>query len=177
MDRATRPRRCVAANIAWGLNWPIARLSEVAAEIGSDVPFFLASGAAVCTGRGEIVQPEAALPPLDFVIVHPPAGLSTAEVFRRCSPAAKPYTSRPLIEAWRAGRAAAVGRLIHNRLEEAAAGISPWVARLRQEFNKLDFLGHQMTGSGSAYFGICRHAKHARRLAAILRNRGFARFL
>ena len=40
----------VAANIAWGLNWPIARLSEVAAEIGSDVPFFLASGAAVCTG-------------------------------------------------------------------------------------------------------------------------------
>ena len=70
-----------------------------------------------------------------------------------------------------------MGRLIHNRLEEAAAGISPWVARLRQEFNKLDFLGHQMTGSGSAYFGICRHAKHARRLAAILRNRGLRRFL
>ena len=31
-----------------------------------------------------------------------------------------------------------------------------------------------MTGSGSAYFGICRHARHARRLAAALRSRGFA---
>jgi 4-diphosphocytidyl-2-C-methyl-D-erythritol kinase len=164
----------IAGNVAWGLNWPVERLAEVAAELGSDVPFFLSGRPAVCTGRGEHVTPQADLAPLHFVIVQPPAGLSTAEVYRHCRPPTQPHTAQPLVDAWRAGRAAAVGQLIYNRLEAAADGISPWIARLREEFNKLDFLGHQMTGSGSAYFGICRHARHARRLAAALRSRGFA---
>jgi 4-diphosphocytidyl-2-C-methyl-D-erythritol kinase len=164
----------VAANTAWGLNWPIERLSEIAAELGSDVPFLLQRRPAICRGRGELVEPQGGLFPLHFVIVHPPTGLSTAEVYRRCRPPASPRAARALVEAWRRGRMAEVGRLLHNRLEEAAAAISPWIDRLRHEFNKLDFLGHQMTGSGSGYFGICRDRRHARRLAAALRSRGFA---
>ncbi len=163
----------VAANIAWGLNWPIERLSPIASELGSDIAFFLQRQAAVCRGRGELVEPLAGLVPLHFVIVHPPAGLSTAEVYANCRATDKTFTAAALVDAWRRGPTAEVGRLLHNRLEDAAARISPWIGRLRDEFNKLDFLGHQMTGSGSAYFGICRHAKHARRLAAALRNRGF----
>jgi len=164
----------VAANIGWQLNWPLERLSEVAAQLGSDVPFFLASRPALCSGRGEHVVPLAEMPPLHFVIVKPPAGLSTAEVYRHCQPGAVPHSSQPLIDAWRQGRLADIGRRLHNRLEAAAAEISPWIGRLRQEFKRYDFIGHQMTGSGSAYFGICRHAKHARRLAAALRSRGYA---
>ena len=38
-------------------------------------------------------------------------------------------------------------------------------------FDRLDFVAHQLSGSGSAYFGVCRHAQHARRLAAFLRTR------
>jgi 4-diphosphocytidyl-2-C-methyl-D-erythritol kinase len=163
-----------AANIAWNLNWPIDRLSEVAAELGSDVPFLLQRRPAICRGRGELVEPQGGLFPLHFVIVHPPAGLSTAEVYARCRPAEAPRPVRALVEAWRRGRMAEVGRLLYNRLEEAAAASSPWIDRLRHEFNKLDFLGHQMTGSGSGYFGVCRDRRHARRLAAALRSRGFA---
>jgi len=164
----------LAANVAWGLGWPVERLSEVASGLGSDVAFFLQRRPAVCRGRGEIVEPQAGLAPLHFVIVHPPAGLSTAEVYAHFRPSQRARGADDLISAWRRGRASDVGRLIYNRLEEPAEGISPWIGRLRKEFDKLDFLGHQMTGSGSGYFGICHHAKHARRTAAALRNRGFA---
>jgi 4-diphosphocytidyl-2-C-methyl-D-erythritol kinase len=163
----------VAANIAWQLNWPIERLATIAAELGSDVPFFLQGRPAVCRGRGERIEPQEKLAPLSFVIVHPPAGLSTAAVYRECRPSEAPRSSAALLDAWRRGRTADVGRFLFNRLEEAAARISPWIERLRNEFKKLDFLGHQMTGSGSGYFGLCRHARHARRLAAALRSRGF----
>ncbi len=164
----------VAANIAWGLNWSRERLAEIAAELGSDVPFFFARRPALCSGRGEFVAPQSGLAPLSFVIVQPPAGLSTAAVYRHCRPAAHPRPVASLIAAWRAGRFAELGRQLFNRLEAAAEQISPWIARLRNEFNRYDFLGHQLTGSGSAYFGLCRSNKHARRLAVALRSRGFA---
>jgi len=163
----------VAANIGWGLNWSRERLAEIAGQLGSDVPYFLSQQPALCSGRGEHVAPQAGLAPLNFVIVQPPAGLSTAEVYRHCRPAVAPRSVEPLLSAWRAGRLSELGKQLFNRLEAAAEQISPWVARLRDEFNRYDFLGHQLTGSGSAYFGLCHSAKHARRLAGSLRNRGF----
>src|SRR4029079_19284417 len=43
--------------LLWGLDWDTGRLGGIAAGLGSDVPFFLHCGTAVCRGRGEIVQP------------------------------------------------------------------------------------------------------------------------
>src|SRR6185436_11757654 len=56
---------------------------EVAAEVGSDVNFFLERGPAHCTGRGEKVAPIASGPPLHAVIYWPGFSLSTAAVFSR----------------------------------------------------------------------------------------------
>ncbi|HEY2840859.1 MAG TPA: hypothetical protein VGJ26_17010 [Pirellulales bacterium] len=164
----------VAASIAWGLNWSRERLAGIGAELGSDVPFFFSQQPAVCSGRGERIAPQLSLAPLYFVIVQPPTGLSTPAVYGHCRPAVEPRRVVPLISAWRSGRLAELGKLLFNRLEAAAEQISPWVGRLRKEFNRYDFLGHQLTGSGSAYFGLCRSARHARRLANALRGRGFA---
>jgi 4-diphosphocytidyl-2-C-methyl-D-erythritol kinase len=164
----------VAANIAWGVNWSRERLAPIAAELGSDVPFFLGQHPAVCIGRGEQIAQQENLAPLNFVIVQPPAGLSTAEVYRYCRPASEPRAVGPLLTAWRTGRLAELGKLMFNRLQLAAEQISPWVWQLRNEFDRYDFLGHQLTGSGSAYFGLCQSARHARRLASALRGRGFA---
>ena len=96
----------VAANVGWGLNWPVERLGEVASQLGSDVAFFLAGGVALCTGRGENVSPEPHLAPLHFVIVQPPAGLSTAEVYKHCRPAAQPCRARrwSRLGTWQRGR-------------------------------------------------------------------------
>jgi 4-diphosphocytidyl-2-C-methyl-D-erythritol kinase len=161
----------VAANLGWRLAWPRERLAEVAAEIGSDVPFFLTRGAAICRGRGERIEP---IEPgrLYVVVVRPPVGLSTPRVYLACQPTASPVGCERVAAALRRGQVAAVARMLNNRLEESAATLTTWIGRLRQEFSRLDVLGHQMSGSGSSYFGICRHARHARRVAARLRSRG-----
>ena len=161
-----------AANAAWGLGWSSDRLGRLGAELGSDVPFFFARGPAVCRGRGEKVEPAAGLGMLHFVVVRPPAGLSTADVYRACRPAERPRPSAPLLEALVRGDLPAAGRLLFNRLESAAEKLSPWIDRVRRELASLDCLGQRMSGSGTCYFGLCRHARHARRAARRLRARG-----
>lgn len=165
----------VAANRLWGLNLPTTELAPLAAELGSDVPFFLEPGAAICRGRGEQIERVPALGALSFVVVKPPAGLSTADVYRACRPAQAAKTAAPLVAALRAGRLQeAVGRF-HNALQAAAEQLSPWIARLASEFARLDFVGHRMSGSGTSYFGLAKHFRHARRLASELQARGLGR--
>jgi 4-diphosphocytidyl-2-C-methyl-D-erythritol kinase len=162
----------VAANQGWRLNLSRDELIPIAAELGSDVPFFLGAGAAICRGRGERIEPVGGLGALHFVVVRPPAGLATAAVYRKCRPADESQAVAPLVEALRQGRLKRAGELFHNRLQPAAEALSSWIGRLREEFSRLDCAGHQMSGSGTSYFGLCRHARHAQRIAARLRNRG-----
>jgi len=162
----------VAANQAWGLGWSHPGLGLLASELGSDVPLFLAGGAVICRGRGERIEPVSHLGALHFVVVRPPAGLATADVYNACQPARQARRVQPLLCALAAGDLAAVGRLLFNRLESAAESLSPWVQRLRRAFAATDCLGHQMSGSGTCYFGLCRHARHARRVARRLQASG-----
>lgn len=162
----------MAANVGWSLGWSQAQLAEVASELGSDVPLFLVGGAVVCRGRGERVEPVAELGSLHFVVVRPPAGLSTAQVYKVCRPAKQARRLEPLVESLVRGNVAAAGRLLFNRLEPAAESLSPWIVRLRREFAATDCLGHQMSGSGTCYFGLYRHARHARRVARRLQASG-----
>jgi 4-diphosphocytidyl-2-C-methyl-D-erythritol kinase len=161
----------VAANVLWNLHWSRAQLAAVAAEIGSDVPFFLGSPAAVCRGRGERIEELRALPRLHVVVVRPPEGLSTPAVYRACSIPSSPAGVQPAIDAWRRGDMAALAKRMTNRLEPAAETLSPWIARLRAAFNEQGCYGHQMSGSGTSYFGLCRHALHARQVASRLQAR------
>ena len=108
----------------------------------------------------------------------PPIGLSTADVYRAYDALDQSAARRRIraLESSCSKHSAdygvhELGGWMHNRLQAAAASLSPWVERLRAAFDQLDFLGHQLSGSGSAYFGVCRHAQHARRLAQYLRTR------
>jgi 4-diphosphocytidyl-2-C-methyl-D-erythritol kinase len=168
------------ANAAWGIGYSRPRLAELAAEVGSDVPFFLNSGAAVCRGRGEIVEPVSALPRLHFVIVKPPANLSTAKVFaqwdKQQSAAVVENRSEQsglisLIEVLRSGAVARASQWMGNQLQSAAGAISPWIDRLRHELSRQGLLGPMMTGSGTACFGLARSATQARRIARLLSGR------
>lgn len=163
------------ANIGWKLHWDADRLAELAAEIGSDVPFFVYGGAALCRGRGERVERLRGMPRLHFVIVKPPSGLSAADVYRtydRLSESTGLAVQRSQVLSAACGhRWGDLRQWMRNRLESAAASLTPWVEQARAIFNELDFVAHQLSGSGTAYFGVCRHAQHARRLANILRTR------
>ncbi len=163
----------VAANIAWGVDWPRGRLCELASELGSDVRFFLGpTSAAICRGRGERVEPVGGFGGYHFVVVSPADGLATASVYQRSGVAAAPQSVQPVLqEASRQGPAG-LGRMLFNRLQAAASQMSPSINVLRDQFARLDLLGHQMSGSGTSYFGICRHARQARNLAALLSAQG-----
>lgn len=166
----------VAANIGWHLGLSREKLQSLAAELGSDVPFFLSGGAAICRGRGELIEP-VKLPPLHVVIVRPPVGLSTPLVYQTLGYQVGQRTDTPvpselLARRLAAGQVAPAARMLNNRLEGPAARLTPWIDRLADEFSRLDVLGHQMSGSGSSYFGLCMSSRQARRVAARLRARG-----
>lgn len=163
------------ANAGWQLGFSNDQLRELAAELGSDVPFFLGPGPAVCRGRGEIIEPLAELAALYCVVVCPSEGLSTAEVYRACRPADEPRSSWPLVELLAGGKQNGLQSCLHNRLQPPAEALSPWIGRLRDAFAETDVLGHQMSGSGTSYFGVCRNAAHARRVKSRLACRGLGR--
>jgi 4-diphosphocytidyl-2-C-methyl-D-erythritol kinase len=155
----------VAANVAWGLHWPRARLAELAAEIGSDIPFFFGGGWAVCRGRGERMTPSRG-GPLHLVVVRPATGLGTARVYGQCRPAARPRNVAPLESSLATGNWRAIRRMMSNRLEESACGLDPSIVKLKERLHRLGSVAEQMSGSGSSCFGVCRSARHARRMAA-----------
>jgi 4-diphosphocytidyl-2-C-methyl-D-erythritol kinase len=160
-----------AANLGWNLDLPRSELAAMAAELGSDVPFFLHDGPAVCRGRGEQIEPVDGLGLLNFVVVRPPEGLATAAVYGACSPPESPLAVQPLVDALRQGNLRQSGRLLFNRLQLAAERLSPWIVRLALLMAAEDCLGHGMSGSGTAYFGLFRSALQARRAARRLRAR------
>jgi 4-diphosphocytidyl-2-C-methyl-D-erythritol kinase len=161
----------LAANRAWGLGWSRQHLAELGAELGSDVPFFLTGGVALCQGRGEQIQ-RRRLPAVPLVVVRPPCGLSTAAVFARCRPGGPPSSHEAWLSHAARGQWGALRHHLRNDLAPAAEALTEWMPRLRQALARQDLWGHQMTGSGSSWFGLCRSARQARRVAARLRAQG-----
>ena len=164
-----------AANLGWKLNWKLERLAPIAAELGSDVPFFLRRTWALCRGRGEQIEPLAGLGVWHAVVVRPPAGLSTAEVYRYCRPSEAASSAKPLVASLRRGDKRPLTRQIANDLQAAAEKLSPWIVRVLHEFRRFGCSASQMSGSGTSCFGICHSRRHARRVAAQLKAREIGR--
>ncbi len=162
----------LAADIGWGLELGPDTLLQMATQLGSDVPFFLANSAAVCRGRGERIEPVPQPDVLHFVVARPDVGLSTASVYAACRPADHPRPVQPACTALARGNLRQLGSLLCNRLQPAAAALCPAVAELERMFSDLALPGYGMSGSGTAYFGLCRRASHARRVARRLRANG-----
>lgn len=165
-----------AAAALWGLNrlWNLglssAELMRIASRLGSDVPFFLCSAsAAICRGRGEIVEPLSLAERFWFVVARPATGLATADVYRGCRPSTIAWSAEQLAAALSDGRLPQAAGLFHNALQEPAERLNPDVTRLKQAFARQPFSGHQMSGSGTSYFGLCRTRRQAALLAARLK--------
>lgn len=162
----------LAANVVWNVGYSREQLAELGAEIGSDVPFFFArSGMAICRGRGELIEPVARTGRMHVVVVRPPLGLSTPAVYRECQPTTKHAEVDNLIERLRAG-CSKIRPAMKNDLAEPAERLAPELRSIRRVFERLDCVAHQMSGSGTSYFGICRSARHAGRVASQLRSAG-----
>jgi 4-diphosphocytidyl-2-C-methyl-D-erythritol kinase len=152
-------------NRLWRLGLSRAHLVVLGAVIGSDVAFFFHRPGAWCTGRGEIVESVKLGRPLDLVLVCPPFGLSTAEVYRGVTTPAELRSGEDVLNAAREGDIAVLGRGLFNRLQEPAVRLRPelgeylaWLAALRPA-------GRLMSGSGSTLFALCADPGEALRVA------------
>ncbi|MCL2473043.1 MAG: 4-(cytidine 5'-diphospho)-2-C-methyl-D-erythritol kinase [Treponema sp.] len=72
----------LALNLLAGTALPIEKLMEMAATLGSDVPFFLSGGAAYVGGRGESIEPVEIRRKLWVILCKPPFSVSTSFAFR-----------------------------------------------------------------------------------------------
>ena len=165
----------VALDRLWDLRLPGAKLDELAAEVGSDVAFFRHGPAAVCRGRGELVEPVALRNQRHFVLVRPTVGISTADVYRNLVPAGEPRSLKPCLEALAGNDNEALGRSLFNRLQSTAERLCPAIERVRQcllELIPSHLDGHLLSGSGSAYFGLARDLEAADDAAKRLESLG-----
>ncbi|MDA7861751.1 4-(cytidine 5'-diphospho)-2-C-methyl-D-erythritol kinase [Mariniblastus sp.] len=156
----------IAGNQLWQLNWDREKLSQIAAQLGSDIPFFLHGGTAICRGRGEKIEPVQASCGIPVVIAKPDFGIPTASIFNRVTIPTHPINSNNFISSFQRIDQHTLGANMFNRLQEFAEPISPAITQtflsLKKEFSRLNCLGHQMSGSGSSYFGVFSTARAAR---------------
>ncbi|MDD3470579.1 MAG: hypothetical protein PHE53_11475 [Thermoguttaceae bacterium] len=147
-------------------------LAAMGAELGSDVPLFFAGGAVRCRGRGEILEKIADPPePLHMVLIKPPEGLSTAMVYRHCTPGDQSGDLRsitPFLSAFATGDPEQIGRFLFNRLAIVAQSESAAVRLIFERLSRETTCGFGMSGSGTCCFALCRNANHAADLAVRL---------
>jgi 4-diphosphocytidyl-2-C-methyl-D-erythritol kinase len=155
----------LAMNRLWRLDRSLGELADIGSELGSDVCFFLTPPAGWCTGRGEVVAAEPVGRRLDLVVVKPPVGLATADVYRRVAVPAAPVSGEPARAALRAGDVEDLGRRLHNRLQGPAFAVAPLVETVYRRLADLDPPGCRLSGSGSAVFAVCRDRREAERTA------------
>ena len=144
----------VACNELWQAGLTQAELSEIAAGLGSDVPFALLGGTAIGQGRGERLTAALAAGTYHWVLAFATGGLSTPDVYAACdrlrdaAPVAPPELSTGLMAALRSGDPAAVGLQLSNDLQPAAVSLRPDLRRALAAGEESGALGAIVSGSG-----------------------------
>ena len=139
----------LALNRLWQLNWPRARLLELATPLGADVPFFVGGSNAFVEGIGERLTP-VEWAPRRYAVVKPAESLGTAGIFSHPDLArdTEPATLVGSLAHMNAERVPAFG---HNDLQPIAQALCPAIAQVAQWLESR-FGNSRMTGSGSAVF-------------------------
>ena len=140
----------------WQLPLTSSEMLSIAASLGSDVPFFLTGGLALCEGRGERVTPLAPHWPASMrwlLLVKPAISVSTATVFRNLP--ASDYTdgthSYNVSTALQAKSQLQLEDL-HNGLERGTLVRYPEVAEARKAMLRAGAAHVQLSGSGPTLF-------------------------
>ncbi len=132
-------------------------LKQIAAELGSDVAFFLGHGTALGRGRGERLSTLPPLPECRVVLVRPDLAVPTAEAYAMLGP--DDYTDGRRAEAMAAalrGGRPLVEVLAHARNGFTRALVERWpvLGELTERLRQAGALASQISGSGSAVFGL-----------------------
>ncbi len=144
---------------------PREMLAEIAAELGSDIPFFLQGGRAVGVGRGEEVYPLPELPKQWLLVLAPNLHSSTPEAYRDLASARADgltvTAKRRTINVFGSGTAVlgvraapSLAGALANDFEAVIFHRFPYLGILKSNLEELDACGSALSGSGSALFGL-----------------------
>ncbi len=134
--------------------------AKVAAEVGSDVPFFLHAQPALCTGRGENIHLLPFSRSLTIILFSPPVEALTAEVYAE----ARNIRTRghrdvtDFLHTYSAGSIEEIRESVFNRLEEPAFARYPTLRKWKKRLGP----GTHLTGSGSTFFQLHSDPERAR---------------
>ncbi|WP_156727006.1 4-(cytidine 5'-diphospho)-2-C-methyl-D-erythritol kinase [Streptomyces apocyni] len=171
----------LACDVLWGTNTPRPELLTLCAELGSDVPFSLLGGAALGTGRGELLTPLPVGGDFTWVFATAHGGLSTPAVYREFDrlwegrPVAQPAASPALLDALRAGDTAALAETLANDLQPAALSLFPSLADTLAAGTDAGALAALVSGSGPTTAFLTKDTSAAERVASALLASGTCR--
>ncbi len=153
----------------WGLSLPEETLRELAARLGSDVPFFLDPRTSLGRGRGERLTVLPPLPPLHLVVINPAFPVSTAWAYAEVAKRGVSLSPRPefdeFTEAVKKGDLRAIGSLMYNSFQEVVAGKFPPVGEILGFLESGGVLGAVLAGSCPTVVGVVEKKEEAERLA------------
>lgn len=168
----------VACDALWRTGLTREELREVAAPLGSDVPFLLLGGTAVGTGRGERLTPALARGEHHWVLACSSDGLSTPAVYAECDrlragrSVGTPRVPADMMHALRTGDPEALGRCLANDLQPAATALRPDLARTLTVGLGEGALGAVVSGSGPTVAFLVRSSEAALDLSVALTASG-----
>jgi 4-diphosphocytidyl-2-C-methyl-D-erythritol kinase len=149
-----------------GAELPLARLMEIAAGLGADVPFFLFGGRALAVNRGDEIYPLPNAPKQAIVVVSPrDIGVSTKDAFQWISAELTKRPEPPKIWGFCALCWSRQGAGLSNDFEGPVFHRHPRLEEIRDGLLKRGAADAALAGSGSAVFGIFRNPARARRAA------------
>ena len=144
----------VAIDYLYSLGMSREEMTEIASQLGSDVPFMLSGGTAIGTGHGEQLTAALSRGTYHWVLALSTVGLSTPAVYTECdrlrsgSEIAEPQTNEQLMQALLAADPKAVGANLVNDLQAAACSLRPALRLVLDVGQEYGALGALVSGSG-----------------------------
>lgn len=169
----------VALNQVWKLGLTSTELHKLAAQLGSDINFFLDSHpAAICTGRGEKITPLPLRGRLNFVVIKPPSGLSTGKVFEKWQEH-KDESAPDMENLCRrlTGGQTSIADNCFNSLEAPARTLNSDVSECLDAFSKIGHVRGMMSGSGTSCFSVFRSWRHAQTISGHMKGLGLGQVI
>lgn len=162
----------VGAAHFWGIDRQAPEVVAVAAELGSDISFFLHGGCVCLTGMGEVYSHKLEPMKKPLVLIKPEAGVSTALAYQRFDEAPVEIPEALATEALTAFRAEDVP--LFNNLTQAAELVLPELAEIRDWVQDQEGItAVLLSGSGSATLAQCETFDDACRISSAAQARGW----
>ena len=162
----------VGLNRLWGLNLPTAELEAIGLTLGADVPFCIRGGLTRTTGIGENMEDLPCGRNWPLVVIQPCEGLSTKEIFTAYHEGvvdARPDNNSAAL-ALANGDAVSLSAAMANVMQPVSEARRPGIHEAIEALKVQGAFAAQMTGSGSAVFGVFKDEASATRAYEALRT-------